>query len=160
MTPGELGRPRVRRSADAVDQPDAVLNHERQPKGQQEVVGRRDVVQSPEHGALDENAKQPEQQRSNDEARPKAQAEPLSETVGGEGSQHVHGTVSEVHDAQHSEDDRQPEGKQCVERAVHQPIENLDDQQARHRSPRPSLGLSGVPTCPSCKRDSESGMNA
>jgi hypothetical protein len=100
---------------------------------QQEPVEVIEVVQRLEHGALDGDADQTDDDGCDQQRPPVAQARPLQAEVRGEGAHHVLGAVGEVDDIEQAEDHREPEAEQRVEGAVDQPDEELTEQRlGRH----------------------------
>src|SRR5262249_7010777 len=111
--------------------PKDALDDEREAERQQQPVKMIEVLQALEEQALDDHAEDADNDRRDDNRPPVAEPQVLQQEKRREGTHHVLGAVGEVDHIQHPEEDREPEAKQGVERAVDQSEQQLTEQRLR-----------------------------
>ncbi|MNE66375.1 hypothetical protein D3C80_1619200 [compost metagenome] len=113
-------RHRVGRPGHAEQFDEGALDDQRQAKGQQQTVEVILTGDPPQQAALYEHAKDADQQRRQHQRDPIIHAQVVKPEHGGEGTEHVLGTMGEVDDPQEPENDRQAQAQQCIERPIDQ----------------------------------------
>ena len=119
--------------------PDAerdVLHHQHEAEGGEQLEQLRRLVDPAQDHDLDERAERRDDDSRQQDAAPEAErigrAEAGHQREGEIGAQHVEGTVREVHDPRHAEDDRQPAGDEEERRGRGQAVERLREDQIDH----------------------------
>src|SRR5439155_14053539 len=138
---GRIDRPR----GHAIEDAHALLQDQREAKGEEELVDRRPAVDEAEGRRLQRRTDQPDDRGRKNEGEPEAarEADKRGRDVRAE---HVEDAVSEVDDAQDAEDEREPNRDEEEERGERGRVEELlhDDGGRHRRSPRSEATLREV----------------
>ncbi len=129
----QLRRNSVGLTRRTVGLPEAALDDQRQPEGQQQTVEMIEPGEPAQKHPLDDDAGNADHNRRDDQRRPIPDAEPCQQKPGAERAEHVLRAMREIDDVQQAENDREAEAQHRVERAVDQPDQQLREKQRRRR---------------------------
>jgi hypothetical protein len=128
---------RIRQARRAELVMEGALEDESEPESKQQAVQVIQLVETREHEPLDHHTQRAHDEWRDDERPPVPQPRLVQQEVRHEGADHVLGAVGEVDDVQEPEDDREPQGKERVERPVDQADQQLPEEcLGVHRSTR------------------------
>src|SRR5262249_11854041 len=107
------------------------FDDQRKAEREEQTVEMVELIEPLQKKPLDHDAAKTHRNRNEDKRPPIAKPRDVEEKVGGKCAQHILGAVREADDVEHAENDGKSEAKQCIERSVDHPDEQLAEERLR-----------------------------